>query len=112
MDKDLGVVFIHGAGLDGYIWENVAANLNYPSLMIDFLNRNDDHKANSKLRFEDYVDKAISDTDNFGKQKFVVVTHSIGGLIGLKIAERFKDKILGFVAIAAAIPENGNSFVS
>jgi len=81
-------------------------------LLIEFPNREVDGKANVKLRFEDYVEKAISETTVFEKQKLVLVVHSIGGLIGLRIAERFQDRIMGFVAIGAAIPKNGNSFVS
>lgn len=42
----------------------------------------------------------------------IIIAHSIGGLIGLRIAECFKDKIIGFVGIGSAIPKNGNSFVS
>ncbi len=112
MKDKLGIIFIHGAGLGNYIWNELKPNLKYSSLMIEFPNRNSDDQVNSKLNFEDYVDKAISDTENFGKEKLVIVTHSIGGLIGLRIAERFKDKVIGFVGIGSAIPKNGNSFVS
>lgn len=108
----LGIIFIHGAGLGKFIWNEIEPYLNYSSLMIEFPNRNANDKANSKLNFEDYVDKAISDTEKFGKEKLIIVTHSIGGLIGLRIAEHFKDKIIGFVGIGSAIPKNGNSFVS
>ena len=112
MKEKLGIIFIHGAGLGNYIWKDLKPNLNYSSLMIEFPNRNVEDKANSKLSFEDYVDKAISDTENFGKEKLIIITHSIGRLVGLRIAERFKDKVIGFVGIGSAIPKNGNSFVS
>lgn len=112
MKEELGIVFIHGAGLGGYIWSEIKPHLNYPSLMAEFPNRKSDDKVNSKLHFEAYVTKAISDIQNFGKQKLIIVTHSIGGLIGLRIAEHFKDQTIGFVAIGSAIPKNGKSFVS
>jgi len=112
MKDKLGIIFIHGAGLGKYIWNEIEPNINASSLMIEFPNRKADDKANSKLKFEDYVEKAISDTQNFEKEKLIVVTHSIGGLVGLRIAESFKDKIIGFVGIGSAIPKNGNSFIS
>jgi len=112
MKDKLGIIFIHGAGLGNYIWNDLKPNLRYSSLMIEFPNRNLDDQLNSNLHFEDYIAKAISDTENFEKEKLVIVTHSIGGLVGLRIAERFKDKVIGFVGIGSAIPKNGNSFIS
>lgn len=112
MNDQLGIVFIHGAGLGNYIWNGIGSTLNYPSLLIEFPNRNADDKANAKLNFDDYVVKAIADTQSFGKEQLIIVTHSIGGLIGLRIAEHFKDRTIGFVGIASAIPSNGSSFIS
>ena len=112
MKDKLGIILIYGAGLGSYIWNDLKPNLNFKSLMIEFPNRNADDKANSKLSFEDYVSKAISDTENFEKQKVIIITHSIGGLVGLRVAEHLKDKTIGFVGIGSAIPKNGKSFVS
>ncbi len=115
MKDKLGLIFIHGAGLGNHIWNDLhdlQQNLNYLYLMIEFPNRNAGDNANSKLSFEDYVTKAISDTKNFEKQKVIIVSHSIGGLIGLRIAEHLKDKVVGFVGIGSAIPKNGKSFIS
>lgn len=112
MKDKLGIVFIHGAGLGKFIWNEIQLNLNYSSLTIEFPNRNTDDKANSKLSFEEYVTNAISDVKDFGKEKLIIVTHSIGGLVGLRIAEHLKDKTIGFVGIGSAIPKNGKSFVS
>lgn len=112
MKDKLGIIFIHGAGLGKFIWNEIQLNLNYSSLTIEFPNRNTDDKANSKLSFEEYVTNAISDVKDFGKEKLIIVTHSIGGLVGLRIAEHLKDKTIGFVGIGSAIPKNGKSFVS
>ncbi len=112
MKVKLGIIFIHGAGLGNYIWNDLELNSHYSTLMIEYPNRNSDGKANAKLSFEDYVAKAISDTEKFEQEKLIIITHSIGGLVGLRIAERFKEKTIGFVGIGAAIPKNGNSFVS
>lgn len=111
-DQKHGVVFIHGAGLGKFIWNDIKPGLNYPSLMVEFPNRNSGDMANSQLSFEEYIVEAISEVERFEKEKLIVVAHSIGGLIGLRIAEHFKEKISGFVGIGAAIPANGNSFIS
>ncbi|AXT59183.1 alpha/beta hydrolase [Aquimarina sp. AD10] len=110
--EELGILFIHGAGLGKYIWNDLVANLNYSSISIEFPNRNSKDRTNSFLSLEDYVSKAISDIENYEKQKIIIITHSIGGIIGLRIAEHLKDKAIGFIAIGSAIPKNGKSFVS
>lgn len=112
MNQEIEIVFIHGAGLGSFIWKDVISYIDYPTLLFDFPNRNNNFRANVNLRFDDYVDQAIKKMRNFGKQKLILVSHSIGGLVGLRIAKRFKDKIIGFIAIGAAIPNNGNSFIS
>ena len=98
--------------MGNYIWQDIQKDLKHPSLLIEFPNRNGADKANSKLNFEDYVNKAIADTQNFGKQKLIIVSHSIGGLVGLRLSEHFNDQVIGFVGIGSAIPKNGKSFVS
>jgi pimeloyl-ACP methyl ester carboxylesterase len=45
-------------------------------------------------------------------KKFIIVAHSIGGVLALKIASLLPDRVVGLVAVGAAIPEQGNSFLS
>lgn len=112
MKDNLGIIFIHGAGLGNYIWDDLQPQINWSSLMVEYPNRNADDNANSKLSFNDYAAKVISDIENFGKQNLIIVTHSIGGIIGLEVAAHFKNRIIGFVGISSAIPKSGNSFIS
>jgi pimeloyl-ACP methyl ester carboxylesterase len=112
MEQNAGMVFIHGAGLGAFIWDDLKATLNVPSLFTDFPNRNKGNKANVKLDFDDYVRKIISGIYHFKKEKMIIVAHSIGGVVGLKVADHFRSRIVGFVAIGAAIPESGKSFIS
>jgi len=112
MKKDLGIVFIHGAGLGSFIWADLQPLLNYPSLAIDFPNRNADDKANANLTFHTYIKTVIKQIENWNKEKLIIAAHSIGGCIGIKVAEYFKNSLVGFTAISAAIPLNNKSFIS
>jgi len=105
-------VLIHGAGLGNYIWDDLQPQINWSSLLVEYPNRNADDNANSKLSFNGYTAKVISDIENFGKQNLIIVTHSIGGIIGLEVAAHFKNRIIGFVGISSAILKSGNSFIS
>jgi len=107
-----GIVFIHGAGLGGFIWDEVKSELDFPAFAIDFPNRNQGDKINQHLSFEDYSKAIIKQIKKWKLEKIILVTHSIGGCVGLKVAEYFGERIFGFVGIASAIPSNGNSFLS
>src|SRR5690606_8274684 len=52
---------------------------------------------------------AIAD---WGNHHFILVAHSIGALVGLKVAERFRERLKGFVAIGSVVPKSGRSFAS
>lgn len=112
MNNDLGIVFIHGAGLNCSIWDELKKEMNVPILAIDFPNRKADEKANDKLTFDDYVNATIDQIGNWNKDSFIIVAHSIGALLGLKMVNHFEKELKGFVAISSVIPVNGNSFVS
>ncbi|OGS70057.1 MAG: hypothetical protein A3F91_12785 [Flavobacteria bacterium RIFCSPLOWO2_12_FULL_35_11] len=112
MDNNIGIVFIHGAGLNGSIWDDLIKEINISSLVIDFPNKKIDGKAIDKLTFDDYVSAATNQIKNWKKDHFIIVAHSIGACVGLKVANHFKNELKGFVALGSVIPINGNSFVS
>ncbi len=110
MDKRIGFVFIHGAGLNRSVWADLIKEIKNPSLVIEFPNRKTDGVLNKTLSFDDYVDTAISQIENWNHDQFIIVAHSIGACVGLKVAENFKSELMGFVAVASVIPISGNSF--
>ncbi|TGN14527.1 alpha/beta fold hydrolase [Leptospira ilyithenensis] len=117
MQQDTQFILIHGAGLGAWIWRDVISRLKYPTLALEFPNRNkpDSKKANTaKLTFEDYISflKKQIEIGSRTKSKLVIVAHSIGGVIGLRLAEDFQDRVNGFIGISASIPKEGGSFVS
>lgn len=112
MDNNIGIVFIHGAGLNSSVWNDIIKVIKYPTLAIDFPNKKTDVKAFDMLTFDDYVSATTNQIKNWKKGQFIIVAHSIGACVGLKVAEHFKNELKGFVAIGSVIPKNGNSFIS
>lgn len=110
--EKVALVFIHGAGLDGRIWQEVANGLDQPCLMVEYPDRGDTGEALKGLRFTDYVAHLRKQVDEQRYHRIVIVAHSLGGALGLRLAAELSGQVAGFVAIGAAIPQNGGSFVS
>ena len=105
------IVFIHGAGLNRSIWEELLKRLDLPALPVNFPNRFNG-KANAQLTFDQYVDSVAQQITNSSAGRFIMVAHSIGACIALKVAGMFSKKLTGFVAISSVIPPSGGSFIS
>ncbi|MGI9544456.1 MAG: alpha/beta fold hydrolase [Cyclobacteriaceae bacterium] len=112
MAENIGLVFIHGAGLGSFIWSELRPMINHPVLFIDLPNREADSDANRSLVFEDYLKSIIHQIEKWNKDKIVLVAHSIGGCLGIKLIDHFARRVTGFVGISAAIPKKGKSFIS
>lgn len=112
MNNNIGLVLIHGAGLNSSIWDELKSEINQTFLMIDFPNRKISDNANQTLTFDDYVNSTIEQIKKWDTKNFIIVAHSIGACVGLKVAEQFKNELKGFVAIGSVIPTNGSSFIS
>lgn len=110
--ENVGFVFVHGAGLEGRVWRNVAEGLSCPCLLAEFPHRNGSVDLRKDLSLEDYVKSMKKQVDAWGSQRIVIVAHSLGGVLALKLASLTADRLAGIVAIGAAIPQRGGSFVS
>ncbi len=106
-----GIIFIHGAGLGSYIWDEIKPLIKHPALYIDLPNRNGGDKVNSTLTFNDYISLIKENINQSGFDEFIIVAHSIGGILGIEVAEYFGKKVVGFIGISATIPNKGESFV-
>jgi pimeloyl-ACP methyl ester carboxylesterase len=107
-----GIILIHGAGLGSFIWDEVRNRLRFPALAVEFPNRNRNYGENRKLRFSDYTKTIINQIERWKVDEYIIVTHSLGGCLGLQIAQHYKERVIGFVAIGSAIPANGDSYIS
>ncbi|XOK62165.1 alpha/beta fold hydrolase [Paenibacillus elgii] len=110
--EKIGFVFLSGAGLDNRIWSKVVDGLDYPHLMAAYPRRKDSMESRKKLSLDDYVTYVKRQVDEWGPQRFVIVAHSLGGVIGLRLASEWNDRLAGYISVGAAIPKNGDSFLS
>lgn len=113
VEKDLGFVFIHGAGLGAWIWEDVINKISYPYLAIDFPGRGKHLQTATKgLPLEKYVEIVYTDLEKLAPKKVIIVAHSISGIIGIELADKLGDRLGGFIAVGAVIPKRNRSFIS
>ncbi|RED58157.1 alpha/beta fold hydrolase [Cohnella lupini] len=111
-ERNIGIVFIHGAGLDGRVWDQVAQGLDIPCLQVEFPKGRQGMDSRRGLSLDDYVAGVQRQIENWGVDRFVIVAHSLGGVVGLQVANRMSDRVVGFVAVGAAIPNKFGSFLS
>lgn len=111
-DQETGFVFIHGAGLRGWIWDQTMKGLQYPSLAVEYPGRKEPNASLDKVTLSGYTDYILSQIDSFGPQQYILVAHSIGGILGARIAGLRKNKVIGFVAMSAIISDMNESFIS
>lgn len=105
----IGILFISGAGLGTWIWKDVADQLPNSSVVIDFESLK---KTSKNARLSAYADEALTQAQALNTEQIIVVAHSAGGVIGEEVASRLGEKLAGFVAISAALPEKGAPFLS
>lgn len=111
LDKT-GFVFVNGAGLEGHVWRKVVEEFEHPYLLAEFPQREDSFHSRSGLSLEDYVTHLKRQVEDWGMPKIVIVAHSLGGVLSLRLASLMTDRVVGFVAVGAAIPKSGGSFLS
>ncbi|MFK7696678.1 alpha/beta fold hydrolase [Paenibacillus sp. HJGM_3] len=103
---EIGFVFIHGAGLTPSIWSGVIAGLDNPCLLLE-------HPPERRgLTLNDYVAHMKLQVDAWDIERVVLVAHSLGGVLALKLAEALGSRVVGFAAVGAVIPSRGGSFLS
>lgn len=110
-NNKLGIIFISGAGLQPWLWQEVAKEIPFPGAAVDFAELKKSKQLND-ITVDDYVQAALMQAAALGTEKIIVVTHSIGGIVGIELAKQLGNKLAGFVAVCAAIPHPGKSFLS
>jgi pimeloyl-ACP methyl ester carboxylesterase len=110
--EKIGFVFVSGAGLEGLVWNKVVEEFDHPCLLVEFPSRNGSFDSRRDLSLEDYVTHMKRQVDEWGTHKIVIVAHSLGGILALRLASGLMDRLAGIVAVGAAIPKNGGSFLS
>jgi pimeloyl-ACP methyl ester carboxylesterase len=109
---ELGFVLIPGAGLPASIWDEVRKHLNAPSIAIQYADRLSSGRKRKDFSIQDYADQALGQISQARFKKVILVSHSIGGIVGLQVADFLKSRVETMVAVSAAIPKQGKSVLS
>lgn len=110
--SSIGIVFIHGAGLGSWIWKDVIPEVSLPAKAIDFPKRSTSFESRKSLTLDDYTTDTINQLRDWQVEKIVLVAHSLGGIIAMKIAQALGEKLAGFISVGAAIPHYEGTFFS
>jgi pimeloyl-ACP methyl ester carboxylesterase len=111
---EIGIMFIHGAGLRGSVWEAVARGLDSPVLLADFPYRDGPEQARLALTLDEYASHLRGQAESWEVPQVIVVAHSLGGVLALQVAEALlkRGRLAGYAAVGAVIPSRGGSFLS
>jgi pimeloyl-ACP methyl ester carboxylesterase len=99
------IIYIGGAGLSPAIWDGVRAKVSIQDAVLAY-SRNDAASLESTVR------ESLAQLGTIQATQYVLVAHSLGGVIGVELARKLGDKLAGFIAVSATIPAPGKSFVS
>ncbi|HSX17606.1 MAG TPA: alpha/beta hydrolase [Patescibacteria group bacterium] len=105
MSTPLVIIYISGAGLRSAIWDGVRAKVTVKDAVLT-------HTRDNTTNLESVVQEALAQLDTIQAKRYVLVAHSVGGVIGVELARKLGDKLAGFIAVSATIPASGKSFVS
>ena len=110
--KNTAFILIHGAGLGSFVWDEMKPHLALPAIAINFPGRSQSDEEKLQISFPEYTSYILEQIKGLEFEKFIIVAHSVGGCLGLKIAEHLGSKLAGFIAVSAVIPKDGKSFIS
>lgn len=105
MSTHRAVLFVSGAGLPAWIWDDVRPLLG-GSDRVRVAAR---PVAIPGAGLRDYAEAAL---DSAPPGRFVIVAHSAGGVIGAKMVRLAPERVSAFLAVSAVIPRPGGSFLS
>jgi pimeloyl-ACP methyl ester carboxylesterase len=100
---DTPVLFLSGAGLPAWIWDDLRADLTQASDTAVAR-----YPRGPGACLADYADVAAAQAP---WPTFAVVAHSIGGVVATELLARHSGRVAGVLGVAAFIPPPGRSFV-
>ncbi|WP_327148351.1 alpha/beta fold hydrolase [Nocardia sp. NBC_01329] len=95
------ILFLSGAGLPAWIWEDVRAALPVESAVAVYPKQGD-------ATLHDYADTALAQAPD---GPFTIVAHSVGGVVASEITAIAPERVAGLLGIAASVPAAGTSFL-
>ncbi|MFT3889877.1 MAG: alpha/beta hydrolase [Arachnia sp.] len=101
-NSSTSILFLSGAGLPAWIWDGVRAELAGVDTRVA-------PRPDGGRHLRDYADAALAAA---APGPFVIVAHSAGGVVAAEIARLAPERVAGVLAVSAAIPAVGGSFIS
>ncbi|WP_370616844.1 alpha/beta fold hydrolase [Mumia sp. Pv 4-285] len=97
------VLLLSGAGLPAWIWDETRDLLALRETVVA------PRPGTGDAPLSDYVDAALRSAP---WERFAVVAHSSGGVIGAELARRAPHRVTALLAVCAVVPRPGASFVA
>lgn len=95
------VVFLSGAGLPEWVWDDVRALLPGRTAVARY-------PRGADVPLAGYADAVA---DQVGWARFAVVAHSVGGVVAAELMTRHPSRVSGILGVTAVVPRPGRSFV-
>jgi len=99
------IIYLSGAGLMPAIWNDVRAKVTTPGVALTY-----DRSATTTL--ESATQDILTQIQRLDADQYVIVAHSLSGVVGVELAHALGDKLGGLIAVSATIPAPGKAFVS
>jgi pimeloyl-ACP methyl ester carboxylesterase len=96
------ILFLGGAGLPAWIWDEVRADLPGESVVATYPKRTD-------ARLDDCVSSVSAQAP---QGSFTIVAHSIGGVVASQLAAAAPERVTGLLGVCASFPAVGASFLA
>ena len=107
----IGFALIHGAGMGSWLWQKVIPELKAPVMAVDFPRRGDSAEDFGNVTLEEYVQDVSDQLAAFDVEKIILVGHSIGGEVALRLATLQPEWVQALAFVSAVVPESGSSMV-
>ncbi|MCC7406474.1 MAG: alpha/beta fold hydrolase [Phycisphaeraceae bacterium] len=94
------LIFLHGAGCDSTDWHAVLPHLSQSqrSITLDFQGHGRSATPTATFSMSDLADDAVSLADHLHLDRFVLVGHSLGGMVAMDLASRC-DRVASLVLL-------------
>jgi pimeloyl-ACP methyl ester carboxylesterase len=95
------VLFLSGAGLPSWLWDEVRAGLNgRRSVVVD------PPRGSAPL-----AEHAAATLAHAPGPRVAIVAHSVGGVVAAEVLARYPERVAGVLGVSAIVPRPGRSFV-
>jgi pimeloyl-ACP methyl ester carboxylesterase len=101
-ESPVGVLFLSGAGLPPWMWDNVRARVtDHPTYV-------GPRPPGADASLGDHATAALDAAES---ERVVIVAHSAGGMVAAEIAGQRPDRVAGLLGVSCVVPSPGASFV-